>query len=178
MIYFYFLCKNDGLPVYIGMTECAKQRFKGHLVKSHKETSIDLKKWIDPSIKMVVFYCVESCFDYRDIENYLINKAGEKYRLLNKFYKNKSKSYSDALRFFNESVLSFSAIEERLGIKYVLNKFDVPQKKYSRVTLELSQEENDLLNLIAKKQGRTASNLARKYIVDGLSKDEQKPENK
>lgn len=50
--------------------------------------------------------------------------------------------------------------------------------KRKRLQVVLPNGIADKFDNEVKKQGRTASNLARKYIVDGLSKDEQKPENK
>jgi len=177
LIYFlYFLAHPLTKEIqYIGCTKDPRNRYAQHIITIRGNTPKEkwLKKLSEKNLKpiMGVFYSVDSAILSIRFENAAIEYCKSKnIRLLNNTLPHDEIEIED----FNLMGIAFEK-----ELKYFLNSEnyeDVFLKTpfiSRKIQVILTDAELELFKNQAKRQGRSESNLGRKYLMEGLSKDEQ-----
>ena len=183
---YYLADPRNGLPVYVGRTFNPRQRYKQHLktiIDIPEKKDVWLKKLHSEGVelKMVVFAESASLEESQAAESYIASALIKKgYAFLNGLNGLSRIPYVDTTDLIGrlEDTLNCTDLAVSNNIYYTSTEFllfaETFQKVCFRVQCILSDEHLEKLILRAKKEGRSMSDLARKYIIEGLTNDEEK----
>lgn len=185
----YAICDFNNALKYIGLTDNPIARYKGHLQSKNDENPKN--KWLinylksGYNLKMYILFSSKNRAYAAGIESFIIDYCiNSNIYILNKKERISDiiiNSYPHILPEFNRLISEFDSFEPLVKNENILwhrllrvDKESIENIKYERIGISVPIGTIELVQKIADKEYMSISNLARKYILDGIQRGEEK----